>query len=431
MRLPSVPRELPKYHHELHAHLTKVLQRLPTSTGTGTSVAFFGITDEERTAGVTPTFYNYPELDARRYGFSEANPDNSGALQQLVDVIEAHGGGEGILPAGQFTFSTGIVFTSDGIRLTGAGGDRGITGSKGTRLYYTGSGTAFKGDGAHSCGLNHMQIRNGGGNGLVGLHLFNASNWLCLNLCIRELNDDNLLLECDTSESTIYNIFVGGCAFKADGTAIGVRMVEGAGKAVNNNCFVNFDLGSNLVGIQQDTECNDNYFGPVELGGCDTGCVLRGRITLDAANIENCTLGVDMVSGASVSIEGSLHFGGNTTDVSNPDSRPIFASMQGGDAGSSIGFNARNTGMSFRGEPIPATGGFNLSTADGDPVIQRNDVDYLEFASQSLNSKKALALPQMTTTARNALSPADGWMIYNTTTGQPEVRKAGAWVALA
>jgi hypothetical protein len=43
------------------------------------------------------------------------------------------------------------------------------------------------------------------------------------------------------------------------------------------------------------------------------------------------------------------------------------------------------------------------------------------------NGQGAFALPQMTTTQRNAMTPADGWMIYNTTTATGQLREAGAW----
>jgi hypothetical protein len=42
-----------------------------------------------------------------------------------------------------------------------------------------------------------------------------------------------------------------------------------------------------------------------------------------------------------------------------------------------------------------------------------------------------LQIPRLTTTQRNALTPANGMMIYNTTTTQFEFYQAGAWLALA
>jgi hypothetical protein len=434
-QLPAPPKGLHPYIHELHATLEKVLQqqRLPLpTTGTGAK-PYFEIEEAERAAGVTPTFYNHMPFDGRRYNISAANSiaQNNTGLQQLIDVIDANGGGTGVLPAGIIQYDTDLVFPSDGMFLVGAGGDRGITSPRGTVLKYFGSGVAFKGDAAHSCGLSKMLLWNGG-SGTTGLHIFDGSDWLCQNLKIREFDNDNLLVECDTSESTIYNTFIGLAAFKADGTAIGARFVEGAAKATNNNAFINADFGSNLVGIQQDDEVHDNVFLVVELGGCVTGAIIRGRTTLEGANIENTDIGIDLISGAAGSVSGSLHFQNNATaDINNPDNRPIFASMQGGGASNSIGFNARNTGQGFRGQEPPTSGGLNFSTTDGSPVLQRADVDHIALMSGYFEAKVPSRAVQLTTTARDALTPQNGFLIYNTTTGKFQGYQGGAWVDLA
>ena len=46
------------------------------------------------------------------------------------------------------------------------------------------------------------------------------------------------------------------------------------------------------------------------------------------------------------------------------------------------------------------------------------------------NGVGAFASPQMTTTQRNAMTPANGWIIYNTTTNQMEGYINGAWAAM-
>lgn len=43
------------------------------------------------------------------------------------------------------------------------------------------------------------------------------------------------------------------------------------------------------------------------------------------------------------------------------------------------------------------------------------------------NGGGAFVLPQMTTTQRDAMTPANGWMIYNTTTNTGQIYEAGAW----
>lgn len=52
------------------------------------------------------------------------------------------------------------------------------------------------------------------------------------------------------------------------------------------------------------------------------------------------------------------------------------------------------------------------------------------YGNTVYNFRSPINLPSMTSTARDALTPANGWMIYNTTTDKAQVRAAGAWVDL-
>lgn len=326
----------------------------------------------------------YPELDVMRYGASASTGvDDKTAIQRAVDYAEARGGGN-IMLRPYHEINSGLVINNHAVRLVFAGGAaRGTTVAGGGRIIYKGgAGAAIKFDGGaggiQGCGLEGVRVENQG-SGSIGVHVFNASNSRFAAVHTREFSADNWLLECDTNVSTIYNDFLGISGFTTGTTAIGMRMVEGAGKAVNNNLIMNGHFGNNLVGIQQDSECHDNAFVVVELGSCTTGAKIRGRIGLYEANIENCTTGLDLITGSAYSVSGSLHFQSNTTDVANPDGRPLFCSMQGGGASNTVGFNPTNTGMGFRGRVVPVTGGWNLSTADGDPVIQRADVEHIKF----------------------------------------------------
>lgn len=47
-----------------------------------------------------------------------------------------------------------------------------------------------------------------------------------------------------------------------------------------------------------------------------------------------------------------------------------------------------------------------------------------------ISTTRTLILPRMTTAQRDAMTPVDGMMIYNTTTGVVEAREGGAWVNL-
>jgi hypothetical protein len=66
-----------------------------------------GRTDAERTAGVTPTNFRYPELDIRRYGPDGTVAGDTAAFQRAVSVVDALNGGEIVL--GATTYYLGVV----------------------------------------------------------------------------------------------------------------------------------------------------------------------------------------------------------------------------------------------------------------------------------------------------------------------------------
>lgn len=63
----------------------------------------------------------------------------------------------------------------------------------------------------------------------------------------------------------------------------------------------------------------------------------------------------------------------------------------------------------------------------GDSTISADSNSALTISSTS----RGLMLPRLTTTQRDAMSsPADGILIYNSTTSKAQIRAAGAWVDL-
>ncbi len=324
--------------------------------------------------------------------------DDTAAIQAAVDAVTARGGGDVYL--GQIHKFTGITIRNHCVRLIYAGSSaRSKSVNYGGRMLYYGTGTAIKVDGANASGnvIQGVQFENfrleNKGTGTVGLHLFNAQNCVARKVHVAEFSQDNILLQCNTKVSTIYNSFYDCTGISTSGAANGLRMVEATGKTVNNNTFVNCSFATNRYGIKQDTACNDNLFVGLDIGSCTTGAHILGRTTLEEANIESCTTG--LILGGQAVIRGSLHFGSNTTDVDNPDNRPIFASMHGGDAGASITFSTRNTGMGMRGQAPPAEGGINLSDIDGDPRIQIEDDDQIVFEAGSTVFSKNVTVPDL------------------------------------
>lgn len=380
---------------------------------------------------------SYQTFDVRLFG--QTNTSNDAAtIQAAINAAEAAGGGEVLLQA-THKITTGLTIDNHGVVLRFPGGAaRGTTVAAGGRLIYLGDdsqpaiyingGTG----GVQGVKLAGFRLENQG-TGDVGVHAFNVQNCNFDDVHVREFTADNWLLECDTNASSIYNTWRNCSGWKADQSANGIRMVEGSGKAVNNNLFLNTHFGNNAYGIKQDSDCHDNVFHVIELGGCDIGASIRGRTTFTGANIENCdTYGLELPTGGSASVSGSIHFASNGADINNPDDQSINASMHGGSASAPMAYSGTNAGIGLRGRTPPSAGGINLPTSDGDPVIQRADVTHIEFPAGYTNLSKPPVLPSMTSTQRDALSsPADGTMIYNTTTAQPEIRKAGAWVAIA
>ncbi len=344
-------------------------------------------TEAEASVGATIHDTDYKEGEVLRYAatYDPGVTDDSEAMQTAVNVIGAKGGGEVICEL-VHKFGTGILMDQHGVILrTRAGASRGTAVAAGGRLFYSGgAGYAIKIDGGTGSvqGIQLLGFRlENQGTGTIGVHVFNAQNCDCAQVHSRDFVNDNWLLECDTNVSTIYNNFRQVSGWTTGKTSIGLRMVEGTAKAVNQCIFENANFGNNLVGIQQDSDCHDNVFDGLELGGCTTGAKIRGRTKFGAANIENCTTGLEMVTGGSASISGSIHFTNNVTDVLNPDNLPLFCSMQGGGSSASVSFNPSNTGMSFRGQIVPATGGIRFSATDGDPVIDRGTQRHIDFQS--------------------------------------------------
>jgi hypothetical protein len=71
-------------------------------------------TAQETSAGVTPTAFNYPELDIRRYGATAiaTGAANATAIQSAISVLAQHTNAELLIPAGVNFPVTQVTFTS-------------------------------------------------------------------------------------------------------------------------------------------------------------------------------------------------------------------------------------------------------------------------------------------------------------------------------
>jgi hypothetical protein len=68
----------------------------------------------------------------------------------------------------------------------------------------------------------------------------------------------------------------------------------------------------------------------------------------------------------------------------------------------------------------------------GELLIRNNpsNLTNLTLTTTSVSVKGPFKFQSYTTTERNALTPANGWVIYNTTTNQLQVYANGAWAIL-
>ena len=78
--------------------------------------------------------------------------------------------------------------------------------------------------------------------------------------------------------------------------------------------------------------------------------------------------------------------------------------------------------IGFRNRAVSRLVGAVMVGADASPATS---------AILELQTTTGAFLPtRLTTTQRNAMTPVDGMIIYNTTTGVTEAREGGAWVNL-
>ena len=65
------------------------------------------------------------------------------------------------------------------------------------------------------------------------------------------------------------------------------------------------------------------------------------------------------------------------------------------------------------------------------PVVAGNTKSATSFGTVGsfdvVEAGTVLSAPQLTTTQRDALSPSNGWIIYNTTDNKIQVRENGSW----
>ena len=127
------------------------LSDLRAYTGT-----YYATTAAETAAGVTPTNLQYEEGHVARYGaIGDGTTDDTDAIQDAIDAVEAANGGHVIFPIGDYICSSTLTIDSPGVVLVGQGH---IDTNGATRLTFsnpTGPAIRIK---KQYCGLRDLAI---------------------------------------------------------------------------------------------------------------------------------------------------------------------------------------------------------------------------------------------------------------------------------
>lgn len=168
-------------------------------------------TADEISAGVTPTLYRYPPLDARRYGADPAASaaTNATAINNAGLVAFTGGGGEVLLPAGTLSYNTAIICRNS-VRFKGT--ERGAT-----TLSYTGAAEGFKsvspGTRIYECSLRDFSMIDAG-TGTIGIDWDSVSNGEITNVSVDGFTTD-VRLYAPTAGYAVYNRLYNVKAFNA------------------------------------------------------------------------------------------------------------------------------------------------------------------------------------------------------------------------
>lgn len=266
--------------------------------------------------------------------------DSSAAVQQAID--QSRLSGETILWDGKFRVDTGVSLTEadHSLQIIGYGATKNLASSRSALICdYV---AAVRIHGAHGVRISGLHILSGpNGTGGCGVSMRGAQHCVLDNVFVDGFATGILLIT-TMRASCIYNRVSGGGAIRCQ---TGLKLSGSfETKVVNQNVFTNCYLGNNGVGVIEQNICNDNAFIGLEVGNCATGLSLSGVTWISSANIEKCTVGMELKGDASVT--GSARFSGNSQDIINNDDCPYLV-----DDGSKVRCGgARSVGCELDGD---------------------------------------------------------------------------------
>jgi hypothetical protein len=230
-----------------------------------------GRTAAEIAAGVTPTNYQYLEGEALRYGYrADDSTDNTTAIQNAIDVMDAAGGGIALLPEGTGRFASTITLKQF-VSLQGQGAGA-------TVIRYTGSGVALVNEDVGANAYNYSTWKNftlttttsspSVGPGTHGIRALNAHILTISGVEVRGFSTAGVHLQATGVKFVGYVTIEGECHIHENQDGI---LCGDVNSAINNISIKNSAIRANL---------GWNIYSAFDmLGWSISGCALEGAGT--------------------------------------------------------------------------------------------------------------------------------------------------------
>lgn len=362
--------------------------------------------NELRTAvsGLSTTF------NVKNYGaVGDNSTDDTSSIQATVDACKTAGGGTVFLPYGTYCISSAInIDGSVSIKFTGdygtiiknnntSGGHTISIGTGATLL------TAF-------IEISNLFIHGNTSSG-DGIYINKANN-IIIDRCSIWKHGGSGITGKDTYTMRVRYSQVVDCS------GFGIALYSAGG---NNTqiicCKINDNHGNNKAGIY----VADSY--NITIWGCDFEANYYGILgyTTSNINIKNNYFEVNTSAATWIQDCYNINFMGNSVfntwiELTNCNDSEISGNLMTGSDDSDIIVSGTSTNV--------IVGPNTYADADGKPPTPSAMVEMI-------STTKGFAPPRMTGTQRDAISaPAEGLVIYNTSTHKLNVRTASAWEAV-
>ncbi len=426
------------------------------SAGQPIGTVYIRATDAETSAGVTPTNYAFYPGDTRRYGgAADDSTDNAEAIAAAIAQMQQPGGApvyfcpgvhrtsETIWPEvngweirGGAWYTTVVKFTAavDGVVM-------GARYGKLSGIWFQGNSVGLTGliaYDANSCVVEHCYFGGWTTDGGKAQEGYDSPAGNSNSVVLRDTtfngntgcgfrfveptggNDQNAweIDACSMSGNTVLGLLLRGFShrimggiYDANGGDYGIQLGEDgdAGSTVSNLIFRPYLENHDVAGVMGSAKSLKNW---IVLDNLNANSGYSGH-----ANAEDILQFVDNSSGPRLTIGTALR-ALQFHAVMTGTTRVQFAAS-GSEANIPLWFLPKGTG-NIALDPFASSG-----------VIIGGQAAVSTAALQVDSTTRVFLPPRMTGTQRDAISsPADGSIIYNSTTDKVQVRAAGSWVDL-